>query len=70
MTEAYLSATFGPNISDFFDLCLHWVSVVLGQEDAIFENPNSEILPRSYRMPSFGGIWENLVGVCFSTDPK
>ena len=26
--EACLSATFGPNISDFFDLCLHWVSVV------------------------------------------
>ena len=27
-TEAYLSATFGQNISDFFDLYLHWVSVV------------------------------------------
>ena len=26
--EAYLSATFGPKISDFFDICLHWVSVV------------------------------------------
>ena len=26
--EAYLSATFGPNIADFFDLCFHWVSVV------------------------------------------
>ena len=29
--EAYLSATFGPNISDFFDVCLHyWVSLVHG----------------------------------------
>ena len=26
--EAYLSATIGPNISDWFDLWLHWVSVV------------------------------------------
>ena len=26
--EAYLSATFVPNILDFFDLCLHWMSVV------------------------------------------
>ena len=25
--KAYLSATLGPNISDFFGLCLHWVSV-------------------------------------------
>ena len=24
----YLSATFGPNIADFFDLCLYWASVV------------------------------------------
>ena len=23
--EAYFSAKFGPNVSDFFDLCLHWV---------------------------------------------
>ena len=28
MAKAYLSATFGQNISDFFDLYLHWVSVV------------------------------------------
>ena len=28
MSEAYLSASFGPNISDFFDLCLHWLSIV------------------------------------------
>ena len=26
--ELYLSATFGPKISDFFDLCLNWMSVV------------------------------------------
>ena len=26
--KAFLSATFGPNILNFFDLCLHWVSVV------------------------------------------
>ena len=26
--EAYLSAPFGPNISNVFDLCLHCVSVV------------------------------------------
>ena len=26
--ELYLSATFGPNFSDFFDLCLNWMSVV------------------------------------------
>ena len=25
---SYLSATFGPNTSEFFDICLHWVSVV------------------------------------------
>ena len=25
----YLCTAFGPNISDFFDLCLHWVSEVL-----------------------------------------
>ena len=24
---AFLSATFSPNNYDFFDLCLHWVSV-------------------------------------------
>ena len=30
MAEAHLSATFGPNFSDFFDLCLHWVFVVCG----------------------------------------
>ena len=28
MAEAYFYATFGPKISDFFDSCLHWVSVV------------------------------------------
>ena len=28
MAKAYLSATFGQNISGFFDLYLHWVSVV------------------------------------------
>ena len=28
--KAYLATTFGPNSSDFFDLCLHWVSVVRG----------------------------------------
>ena len=28
MAKAYLSATFGPNISDFFDYCLYWVSVI------------------------------------------
>ena len=26
--EAYLSATFGPNISDFFDSSFHLVSIV------------------------------------------
>jgi hypothetical protein len=26
--KAYLSAPFVPNISNFFDLCLHWVSVI------------------------------------------
>ena len=26
--EVHLSATFGPNISDFIDLCLDWVSIV------------------------------------------
>ena len=30
MVKAYLSATFGTDISDLFDLCLHWVSVVRG----------------------------------------
>ena len=28
MAQAYLSAIFGPNISNFFYLCLHWASVV------------------------------------------
>ena len=32
--KAYLSATLGPNISDFYDLCLHWVSVVRVQKNA------------------------------------
>ena len=27
-TKAYLSATFGPKISDLLDLFLHWASVV------------------------------------------
>ena len=27
-TEAYLSAILGPNILGFFDICLHWSSVV------------------------------------------
>ena len=27
MAETYLSTTFDPNISYFFDLCLHWVSL-------------------------------------------
>ena len=26
--KAYLSAKFGPNISDFFDPCIHWVPMV------------------------------------------
>ena len=26
--KAYLSAVVGPIISDFFDFCIHWVSVV------------------------------------------
>ena len=26
--KAYLSAKFGPKISDFFDPCIHWVPVV------------------------------------------
>ena len=26
--EAYLATTYGPNISDFYDLSLHWVFVV------------------------------------------
>ena len=30
IVEAYLFATFGTDISDSFNLCLHWVSVVLG----------------------------------------
>ena len=28
MAEAYFVCYIGPNFSDFFDLCLHWVSVV------------------------------------------
>ena len=28
MANAYLSATSGPNIKDFFDFCINWVSVV------------------------------------------
>ena len=28
--KAYLSATFGPNISDIHDFCLHCLSVVRG----------------------------------------
>ena len=42
--EAYLSATFSPNISHFFDLCFHWASVVrvlkkrLAEDDA--SNPH------------------------------
>ena len=31
MTEVYLSVKFGPNISDFSDLCLHWVSIVIDE---------------------------------------
>ena len=31
---SYLSATFGPNISDFLDLCFRWVSVVRGRDDS------------------------------------
>ena len=27
-TKGHLSATFGTNNSEFFDLCLHWESVV------------------------------------------
>ena len=30
VAEAYLSATFNPDISNFFDLCLHWMSLVRG----------------------------------------
>ena len=35
--KTYLSATFDPNISDFLDVCLHWVSVVhdLDQEQQV-----------------------------------
>ena len=28
MAEAYMSATFGQNNLDIFDLCVHWASVV------------------------------------------
>ena len=30
MVKAYFSATFSANISDFFNSCLYWVSVVHG----------------------------------------
>ena len=31
IAEPYLSATINPNISDFFDLCLHWAFFFHGQ---------------------------------------
>ena len=39
MTRAYLSTASGPNISDFFDLSIHYVSLIHGrsQEGMILE---------------------------------
>ena len=44
-TEAYLSA-----ISDFFDLCLHWLSVVRG---SVYNSGNATKKPK--RLLSFAG---------------
>ena len=46
MDEAYLPATFGPNISDFFDLCLYLASVVRGfnkNEEEMFSITKNEL---------------------------
>ena len=38
--KAYLSATFNPNVSYFFDLCFHCVSVVCEPDEKLVK-PNT-----------------------------
>ena len=42
--EAYLSATFGPNISDFFDSCFHWVSIVRESMHSIVKKTHGDLI--------------------------
>ena len=49
--EAYLSATFSQNISDFFDLCIHWLSVVHVLKERVAEDDTSN--PHDFK------LWNN-----------
>ena len=60
--HAYLSATFGQNISDFFDLYLHWVSVVKDTSTRIFENLKPVEISENY----LNILWTSLKLCWFS----
>ena len=45
MSGAHLLAVFRPNISDLFDLCLHWVFVVYGS--AYIQLVNNKVAMRT-----------------------
>ena len=43
--EAYLSAAFGPHISDLFDVYLHWRSIVNVSNDSIVISAHIDMFP-------------------------
>ena len=55
--EAYLYATFGPKISDFFDLCLHWVSLVRDLKYASLMKMSKSYVLVNVSLKHSGGFW-------------